>query len=168
MKKVLLIFACCFTVAANAQWQVGDDNAAAPEVAQNDSNQAAIEAQLLQFEKDKCSNGGPETKAFIDFSTQDAKEMAYVEEVSQRFSQTIQEQKLGVLFGENSARSVQFIFELNGAGGVTSLTVFAKDEDAGLRDFVTRLVMDSVPYPSFENTVDPCFKTVVMSAILDF
>ena len=145
-----------------AQWQV---NAAD---GQTDESSAAMDSKLAEFEQAKCANGGPEKRAFIDFSTQDSAEAAYIEQVSQRFSQTIQTQKLGIEFGAEATRTVRFIFEVNAAGAVNTLTVFAKDEDAGLRDFVTRLVTDSVPFPSFKGAVADCYETVVISAILDF
>ena len=143
-----------------SQWQTG--NNAAPAV------EDELQQQLADFEANKCSNGGAQTKAFIDFSTTEPKERQFVTEVGHRFSQIIQQRNLGVSFSGDSARSVQFIFEVNREGEVETLTVFASPEEQGLRDFVTQLVTQSVPYPSFNNAVASCFETVVLSAILDF
>ena len=169
IKIILLVLLSSFTWPAFAQWEVSNEAANVNTDASQSGGLTEEEAEkLAQFEKSKCVNGGSETRAFIDFSTQDPVEAAYIEQIGQRFSQTVQEQQLGIEFSEGSARSVRFLFELNSSGGLKSLTVFASEEDVGLREFVTRLVTDSVPYPSYKETVDSCYQTLVVSAILDF
>jgi hypothetical protein len=170
-------------VNVQAQWQVQGSNTAQSdeqdtEPPQNDGSSTNPSARidsddqltqaLTEFEAAKCSNGGPTKTAFIDFSTQDPLEKAYIEEVAQNFAVTIQQYSLAPDLTSESARSVRFLFELERKGAVKSITVFAREEDTGLKQFVTELIGNSAPFPVFDSLVHECFETLVISAIFDF
>ncbi len=161
--SVCLIWPAAFV---QAQWQVEEDvkqESPAP-TESADAQQRALQ----EFEAAKCSNGGTETRYFMDFSTQVPVEQAYVNELAKVFSGTMQLYSLAPDLSATDARSVRFLFELDKQGAVKTLTVFAAENAQPLRDFVTVLVTQSAPFPSFESVVEPCFESVVVSAIFDF
>ncbi len=168
------------TATAQAQWQI-DADAKKPSEPPSETNEQAPSvappelvispeqaAAWSEFEAAKCSNGGSQTRAFIDFSTQEPNEMAYVESIAQQFSQAMQQHSLAPDLSRTSVRSVQFMFELDRNYAVTSITVFAPEDDAVLKPFVVDLITKAAPYPSFDAVVEPCFQSVVISAIFDF
>ncbi|HAU67416.1 MAG: hypothetical protein P8I38_08370 [Arenicella sp.] len=162
----------CVATLAQAQWQVDENvlsnstpSALATGVVELDAE--ATEA-LAKFEAAKCSNGGTEKRAFIDFSTKNSVEANYVGSVAQSFSTTLQLTGLTPELNELSSRSVRFLFELDRLGEVKSITVFAKESDTGLRQFVTELIRKTAPFPTYDSIVDECFESLVISAIFDF
>lgn len=162
----------CVATLAQAQWQVDENSLAnstqkAPAIGAVELDAESKEA-LAKFEAAKCSNGGTEKRAFIDFSTRDPVEENYVGSVAQSFSTTIQLTGLAPELNESSNRSVRFLFELDRLGGVKSITVFAKEGDTGLKQFVTELIRKTAPFPTYDSIVDECFETLVVSAIFDF
>ena len=166
---VLMLGAAATT---QAQWQVDEtilsnsqENVAATGVVELDPKTSEA---LAKFEAAKCSNGGAEKRAFIDFSTKDPLEANYVGSVAQAFSTTLQLKGLEPDLNESSSRSVRFLFELDRLGGVKSITVFAKETDTGLKQFVTELIRQTAPFPTYDSIVDECFESLVISAIFDF
>lgn len=157
---------------ALADWRIKEsgapDEPASQETRPPIGVDARTAAELEAFEAAKCTRGGPETTAFVDFSTQDPTELALVNAVAERFSATMSASPRSPDLTQTEARSVRFLFELKPSGSVANLTVFADDSAAPLRDFVTQLVLDSQPYPDFQTFLEPCYTAAVVSAIFDF
>ncbi|MEO0368177.1 MAG: hypothetical protein AAF197_05255 [Pseudomonadota bacterium] len=167
LHKVLACFFYLFASMAHAQWQIGAQDNSDPEE-RADLGAAELPAEVQQFEQEKCSNGGTETREFIDFSTQVPNQMAFVDVLGTRFANTVQTHQLAPEIDEANPTSVRVLFELDRSGGLETVTVFAPDEAQPLREFVANLVNLSKPFPSPEKLLHECFDSVVFSAAFDF